>query len=395
MSNEKQTASEECKEIKIPAVAIKSALKEHLLDIKRKIEDKNRFTKFDSVNDIFAGACGEYAFSIELIKNGYIMKDTEAEKNFGSYDYIRLEKEKNQLSESSSPEILKHFKNVQGKYFDKYDFLLKDFFVNKKGVPVRDLSIDVKTQYRTPYATVNDEWQFAINENTVKQIQTDKNKVDLFLFLFCKDQAKDFFEVKDHIKENNLKLMFAIEHLKANRIGKLKSEDINLLIGNFDEITNINSNTKLTIEVGGFISPKKFLDLGTKFEEGEIFRVNKYQNGFIFQKTEATMYRLFKKHLTPLKKQIPIRRLDQNKSKSINLNEMKEDRNSYLKAIKNKSPSYYEKMNFVKVQISNKDILIPYDKIYLNSQHLTFEDYLSSTFQRKKYTKRNDKKRKM
>ncbi len=362
--------------IKLNHKVIKAALYLHLQDLKRKISDKNRFTKFDSANDAFAGACGEYGFSLLLKeKLGYKMKNDPNREQIddNDYDYVRIEKEKKLIHENSPNDILQHFTNVNGVYYDKYDFIIKDFILDKNKQPKKDLSIDVKTQMRTKYAIVNDEWQFAINSNTIKQTTKDINKVDQFLFIFCKNEAAEFFDLEEQKIEHPLNLKNAVLQFKQDQ-SKCSDVQVDLLLENFSSILKKNSNLKMEIEIAGLITPSDFLKYSEEFKKNEIFRVNKSKNdNLIFQKTDADMYRISKRHLTPILKGLPYRVINDN---TLDPKEIIFLRNKYLTLFTND----IKDMDFVKTTINNKTMLIPFDKVYKNSANLSFVDFIKSTF---------------
>ena len=210
--------------------------------IKRK-EAVDRYTKFDSDNDIFLGELGEQAFAKFLHSKGFLK----------GIDYRR------------SADSL-HNGNatlVNDVFYDAYDFELNLFF-GENGEARRALRIDVKTQ---KYVGNWDKyWQFAVNAKTVNKIKGRRSVIDSFVFVFSKDGIGDFIDY-EALKEMDL------ESLKNIKEVKLKKNDI-------------------VLEIAGSISSQDFVKRSTFFSKGEVFRINKTKNGVKAFKVFSDMYRI-------------------------------------------------------------------------------------------------------
>ena len=139
-----------------------------------------------------------------------------------------------------------------------------------------------------------------------------------------------------------------------------KEELINLL-NSSEELDKyiITKEKNILFEILGMIEPKKFLALSEEFKENEIFRINKQSNGnFKSFKTFSNMHRIDLQYLKNSEKIIP--------SKKINMHLSKEIIEQYKKA--NTTATNYVNVN---------DFLIPYDKIYLNSQFNYFNSIIA------------------
>ncbi len=115
-----------------------------------------RFTKFDSDNDVFLGSLGEFAFCKYLQSR--------------SYEYLQNYWDNQHLPDSDK-------KQIDGRVYDLYDFkvhLSKDKYIK----------IDVKTQYCINLKYYDENWQMDVNENTVKKIENEQRDIDYFVFIF-------------------------------------------------------------------------------------------------------------------------------------------------------------------------------------------------------------------
>lgn len=293
------------------------ALKKYILEIVERKKEKNRFTKFDSPNDLFLGILGEISFEKHLINLGF-NKNT---------DFVKLDDKK----EDSKFE--NYFNKIGNKVYDKCDFLIKLFF-DKNGEPIDLMKIDVKTQkYIGNY---DENWQFAINQNTVNKIKEETSIINQFVFIFSKNGIEDFIDID--IENKNI-------------------EELRLIYKNIEN--NLKKNT-IKLEILGCISPEKFLTLSEEFSEGEIFRVNKGTSLNSF-KTIAPMSRIYLKYLSNIEKIIPPRKIDFD-IQSIN---------NYKKIFKNEN-------KYVKIESENNSCLFPYNKVYLNNQHNNFQQLLNN-----------------
>lgn len=320
--------------VKLEKEIVKIAIQKHIKDLINKQENETRFTKFDSDNDVFLGECGEMAFAKFLkFNNGY-------EKN---EDYYRVSSLKN--NNSSIKEYLNfknHFVNVNGTYYDKYDFII-DIFEDYNGNNTKPLTVDVKTQYRTPFGNPTDDWQFAINSNTVKQIQNDSNKVDYFLFAFSKNKVEDFLD-KSKLKNKTVEELYSIAI-------------------NIEQHANLKD---IEIEIIGMIKPEQFLVLSEEFKENEIYRVNQNkQNNFNSFKSESSMYRIDLRYLKNMEKILPFKNLP----KQFNIEKLKKYKSALPKAEK-----------YVRLRFGNETETFPYDKVYLNSQYANFMEFSKKAF---------------
>lgn len=281
---------------------------------------------------------------------------------------------------SNNKDVLQHFTFVNGKYYDKYDFILNDFLYDKNKQPVSNLTIDVKTQFRTKFINkVTEDWQFAINSNTIKQNLKNTEKVDSFLFLFCKNEATDFIDEKACSSLLSPNINYSILMFKNNALNdKCTEQHIKDIIYNIDIIFK---ETDIDLDVGGMISPKRFIELSEEFKKGEIFRFNMIKNGDLLpQISKDNIYRITQKHLTNIDKCIPDRVIN---NKQLSPDFIRNKRNEYLKKLG------HADINFVKTNINNFNLLIPFDKIYHNSQFKNFNDYIISTFRDKNQSIKN------
>lgn len=294
------------------------ALKQYILELVERKNTDNRYTKFDSNNDIFLGILGEIAFEKYLSNIGFI-KDT---------DFVKVSDKIN------SPTFSKFFTSVGDKKYDKMDFLLKLFY-DINGNPIDLMKIDVKTQkYIGNY---NENWQFAVNKNTVEKINGKENIIDNFVFIFSKNGIEDFIDIDFENKSIN-ELREIYKKIRIN----LKQNSINL-------------------EILGIIEPKKFLVLAEEFKENEIFRVNKNKDKLNAFKSVSSMYRISLKYLSNIEKIIPPRKLNFDYETLINYKKLFQNENRY-----------------VKIENDKSKLLFPYNKVYLNSQYKDFNELINN-----------------
>lgn len=230
-------------------------------DLEKK-ENKDRYTKFDSDNDSFLGPLGEIVFKKYLEENGY-----KYGEDFKDNKILN----KNDMTE------------INGKQYDHFDFKIK--------YGKQNLKIDVKTQYCINLNAYNEEWQMAVNSNTIDKIKNCKREIDYFVFIFC---DKNVEEYKKHLKE------------------KLKTENEIEIIDWLEE--NIEKASKyfkeIRLDIVGIIKTKHFIEASTLFKEKEIFRINFSKEGKErIWRSEANMYRIFIKFLTDIKKEISTKNL--------------------------------------------------------------------------------------
>lgn len=299
-----------------------------------KRDNPSRYTKFDSDNDSFMGSLGEMVLKDFLIEKKYQYGiDFFDTKNLPDNDY---------------------YINQERKY-DKYDFGI--YICNKY------YKIDLKTQYCINTNYVNENWQMAVNENTINKIDQKKREIDYFLFIFCDQKTKKLKElVHNKLKEQNIsnKLENAIELLENCLRNK----------------TNIFSFDTLELVIVGIISTKKFKILSSKFNLEETFRINYGKNKNVLKwRTDASMYRIYIKYLSHINKVIPPKKYIIPNIDHIKFKEWFE--NCFE----------VENSNFSEISISdNIKLKIPYNKIYFNSQYETFEDFFTEAI---KYSKSN------
>lgn len=312
--------------IEIDKLVLEAAIKEHINFLIERKKNPNKFSKFDSDNDAFLGSCGEFGFAKYLSEKGFSR----------TKDYFQINRYKN----NELGLFKEHFKEIDGILYDKYDFIL-DIFYDGNGCRKKPLKIDVKTQkYVGKY---NENWQFAVNSNTVEQIKKDPNKIDSFLFIFSKNGLSDV------IDEHHFNVSIdELELLKNNIIPKLKK-------------------TKIELEILGMIEPSKFLVLSEEFKKGDVFRVNETSNGLNSFKAFSPMYRINLKYLSnPNKMIIPKKVMEE-----INVNKI----NNYIKKIGIETDTIYCRFSDGK-----NEFYFPFNKIYTNSQHNDFKTFISEMF---------------
>ena len=309
--------------VKLPIEVIKAALVEHIDFLIERKDNPDKFSKFDSENDAFLGACGEYAFAKYLSSKGFIKES----------DYLQVNKYRKLVK------FKEHFKDVNGILYDKYDFTL-NLFNDQKGNPLPPLKIDVKTQKYV--GTYTDEWQFAVNSNTIDQVKKDENKIDFFLFIFSKDGLSDVIDPKVFDVDKK-----SLENLKKN-------------------ITPLLKKTEIEVDLLGMIKPSKFIALSQEFKKGEIFRMNNSARGINSFKAFSPMHRIFLNYLDNTEKLII--------PKKINNVIDPENINGYV----NKIGVNKETMFATVLDANNQTYNFPVDKVYENSQHKDFNTFVNS-----------------
>jgi len=297
------------------------ALKEYLKELKYRKEEQNRYTKFDSDNDIFLGILGEFAFAKYLSTQNGLNKNK---------DYFQISRNLN------NPECEDAIVNVNGKKYDKYDFKLS-FIENQ------ELKIDVKTQKYVGQYT--EDWQFAINSQTIEKLKEDPNRIDFFQFIFSQKGIFDFLPKED------------IQYLQK----QASIEEIDKYINNIE--SKMLSN-EINMELLGMVESKKVEVLSEEFEEGEEFRLNynKYKDQYTTFKTFSNMHRLDLKYLSNTNKIIPKTVINNPNIDNLKVKEM-------LKVLPKSKKEF-------SVYINKEEFKFPYSKIYLNSQFKDFEEML-------------------
>jgi hypothetical protein len=309
--------------VKLNKAVIIAALHEHIDFLIERKNNSNKFTKFDSENDAFLGACGEYAFAKYLSEKGF----TRGE------DYFQINRYRKNIK------FKEHFKEVNGILYDKYDFML-DIFTDQKCNKLDPFKIDIKTQKYVGKYT--EDWQFAVNSNTVDQIKKEPNKIDSFLFIFSKDGLSDLVDTS--IFNTNEK---ELENLKINLENHLKKKEIE-------------------VELLGMIEPVKFIALSEEFKEGEVFRMNNSSKGMSSFKAFSPMFRINLSYLSNIDKHI----IPRNVNAKINIEQV----NNYCKKL-----NINEDTKFVKISDGKNVFQFPFEKVYVNSQHKDFESFANST----------------
>lgn len=230
---------------------IKKAIEKYIEELIHRIDNPNKYTKFDSDNDIFIGMCGEYAFAKFLYNKGFDKRK----------DYFQIG-----LFESDE-KFKDDFVEVDNFKYDKYDFKLNLLF-DKNNNELESIKIDVKTQkYVGRY---NDNWQFAVNGNTIEKLIKNESKIDYLSFIFTEYGIEDFINLEVFKKATKEELLI----FKSNLTPMLKRKSIKL-------------------EILGVISPKNFIVLSEQFSKDEVFRINKTKEGEIKPfRTNSPMYRI-------------------------------------------------------------------------------------------------------
>lgn len=137
---------------------------------------------------------------------------------------------------------------------------------------------------------------------------------------------------------------------------------------------NIRHNLKIKnfqVEPVGIIESEKMDYLSESFEEDEIFRVNFSQEKSQSFKTTAPMSRISIKYLSNIDKIIP----------SIN-------QNFNLEQINNYNLLFPNEKHYVRINNGKEKATLPYNKVYLNSQYSTMEEFIS------KFPKQNKQQKK-
>jgi len=306
--------------IQLDISVIKQAFYAYLNDlILRKNKGDNRYTKFDSENDVFLGILGEFAFRKFLYMKGFIKNK----------DYIHI----GGLTNAADEDVVK----VGNEIYDKYDFKLNLFF-NEQKDSLDPLRIDVKTQKYV--GSYNDQWQFAVNSKTIEKLTNKTREIDSFVFIFSRLGLQDIFDIDfNQYNEEGLLDFF--------------NADIEMIV----------KTKNITLEIMGIISTEDFLKLSVPFNEKEVFRVNKKRNieGFNVFKTQSPMHRINLGYLNSINKYIPSRVI--NKHSFAQIEEI-------VKNIPNSTKN-------VKLFIEGKELIFPYSKMYLNSQYISLEEMLN------------------
>jgi hypothetical protein len=229
-------------------------------ELEKRKENLNRYTKFDSDNDLFLGPLGEKVFFNFLEESGY----------FYQKDFID-----NKCLEEKDKSI------INGIEYDHFDFKLKygnNFF-----------KIDLKTQYCFNLDLYDEYWQMAVNYQTIEKIKTGKRNLDYFVFIFS---DKKFNDYKLHLEK------------------KLKTNNINIIL-NWLKLNLINSEKYFKdffVDIVGIINTKHFISCSNLFKENEIFRINFNNNGkALIWKSEADMYRVYIKYLNDFYKEFSLK----------------------------------------------------------------------------------------
>lgn len=293
-------------------------------------EHPERFTKFDSDNDIFLGTIGEFAFSRYLKDRGY--------------EYLS-----NYWDNKNLPDDAK--KEINGRTYDLYDFGIQF----SKG---KDIKIDVKTQYCIALKYYNENWQMAVNENTINKIRTGYRKIDYFVFIFSDKESSKYIEhIEKRFKTNDSnKIIELLESYKG------KSEKL------------FNS---FSVDIIGAIEVEKFISLSTSFKENEVFRINlQNKNNRIkplYWKTQSAMSRIYIKYLINIDRLVIPLNINLCKEKPNNSKNFKEWFESVFK---------YES-SFVKVFIDEEIyIKFPENGFIKGIQYATYIDFLDDVIKK-------------
>tara|TARA_B100002019_G_C21271417_1_gene602589 strand:+ start:1419 stop:1796 length:378 start_codon:yes stop_codon:yes gene_type:complete len=105
---------------------IRIVVKKYIVDLARKIKKDDRYTKFDSENDVFLGVLGEIAFKKRLREKGFI--------DGRDFEHI------SELKQNGE-----YVKKIDEFSYDLFDFKL-DFLFDENGNNISGFNIDVKTQ---------------------------------------------------------------------------------------------------------------------------------------------------------------------------------------------------------------------------------------------------------
>lgn len=156
--------------------------------------------------------------------------------------------------------------------------------------------------------------------------------MDYFVFIFSDSEVSDFID-----KEN---------------------------ISNSWQIdSSILKKNKITLEILWAFDVKKFKNISTVFYKDEIFRINPKHDDIYNFKCFSTMYRIKIKHLENITKFIP--------RKKINF------RKSIIEKYNNLFPKDKNSKFFKIVNDNNEECLMQYNKLYLSSQYISFDDFIN------------------
>lgn len=285
-----------------------------------------RFTKFDSDNDIFLGTMGEFAFSRYLKMRGYkYLSDYWDNKNL--------------------PTDAK--KEINGRIYDLYDFGIKLS-------EYKHIKIDVKTQYCIGLKYYNYNWQMAVNDNTITKIRNGYRDIDYFVFIFCDKESTKY-----------------IEHIE-NKFSNNNPADIIELLNGYKKKPE-KLFLPINVDIVGAIKVKKFIDYSISFKENEIFRINLKKGENIkplYWDAKSSMSRIYIKYLMDIDKLIIPLNIKSCKIKPKNNSDFKK----WFESI------YKFNGLFVKVYIDEEIYInLPQDNYIKGMQYSTYIEFLEDT----------------
>ncbi|MGJ0341933.1 hypothetical protein NG769_05660 [Aliarcobacter cryaerophilus] len=285
-----------------------------------------RFTKFDSDNDIFLGTIGEFAFSRYLKIRGY--------------KYLTNFWDNKNLPDDG-------IKEIDGRIYDLYDF----------GITLSEeqtIKIDVKTQYCIGLEHYNQNWQMAVNENTINKIKNGYRNIDYFVFIFCDKESTKYIKfIENKFSNDN-----PIDLIKFLNSYKSKPEKL------FKPIS---------VDIVGTLEVQKFIDLSISFKEKELFRINIKKGSDtkpFYWNAKSPMSRVYIKYLMDIDKLIVPLNIDLCKEKP-------KDSIEFKKWFEN----IYKFNNLpVKIYIDEKIYInLPQDNYIKGMQYSNYIEFLDDT----------------
>jgi len=312
--------------IQLDEVVLKISLKAYINDLINKKKDSNRYTKFDSENDALLGALGEYAFAKFLYNKGL-------RKNI---DYLKID-----IANATPGDD--NFVQVGNKFYDKYDFLVSNV---QNQEPFR---IDVKTQKYVGKPT--NDWQFAVNSNTIDKINKKTREIDKFLFIFSRMGTEDILKMD---------------------LNNKSIEELEMILNNDIELVNCLKIKKINMEIMGVIDYDKFIFLSSKYEEGEAFRIYSKYDKFNEFTTQSPMHRINLNYLSNPDKVIP--------NRILNLHNIDENKVELLYAKTDLNQPFFD------LYVNDKLYKCPYDKLYTDSRFSNQSEFLNNMCSMQKQT---------